>query len=119
MPDNGDKQHLMTDEEFETTVRAALEELPDEIDAQIDNVAVVIEDRSDDPNLLGLYQGVPLTRRSRWYRNTPDQITIYREPIESICSTPDEARDQVRRTVLHEVGHYFGMNEQQLRDLGY
>jgi predicted Zn-dependent protease with MMP-like domain len=107
-------------ERFEAWVRAALDELPPDIAALLDNVAVVVED--DPPpgsNLLGLYHGVPHTRRTSSYAGAlPDLITIYRRPLERYYGgDPDVLRAQVRRTVLHEIAHHFGISDERLVEL--
>ena len=96
---------------FEEIVRRALDSLPPEIAARLENVAVVIEDEnSDDPDVLGLFSEEPYM---------PAQITIYRLPLEESFPDPHELQNEIRITVLHEVGHYFGMDERQIADLGY
>ncbi|MFU8796052.1 MAG: metallopeptidase family protein, partial [Dehalococcoidia bacterium] len=90
--------------------------LPPEFEARLDNVAVLIEDEppEDIPDTLGLYEGIPLTHRSSDDVMLPDQITIFKGPIERVCSIDNEIENEVRLTVLHEVGHYFGLDESQL-----
>ena len=116
---------------FETLVAEALETLPDEIIAMMDNIAVTVAEHPTPEQrraarlgqrqaLYGLYQGVPLTRRSTHYGLVPpDRITIFMAPMVYHHRTPEAIREQVRRTVLHEIGHHFGMGEDQLRRLGY
>jgi predicted Zn-dependent protease with MMP-like domain len=83
-------------------------------------VAVTVEDYGGPPGLLGLYQGIPLTSRTTSYAGVlPDRITIYRRAICAICRTEDEVVDQVRRTVVHEVAHHFGISDERLRELGW
>ncbi len=106
-------------EEFEQLVADALDSLPSELAEKMDNVAVMVEDIGPARNVLGLYQGVPLTRRWGYAGAAPDRITIYQVPICSVCSSPDEVREQVRRTVVHEVGHHFGIRDPRLRELGW
>jgi predicted Zn-dependent protease with MMP-like domain len=106
-------------EEFEQLVADALDSLPPELAGKMDNVAVVVEDMGSAPNVLGLYQGVPLTRRWGYAGAAPDRITIYQVPICSISHSPDDVREQVRRTVVHEVGHHFGIDDPRLRELGW
>ena len=114
---------------FERLVSRALRQLPSEIRDRLDNVAVVVEDepsihqlasagvRAGD-TLLGLYQGVPLTHRTSSYGMVlPDKVTIFRKPIESICSSDQEIVRQVRQTVIHEIAHHFGLSESDLRRL--
>ena len=101
-------------------MRAALDELPPHIAAALENVAVVVEDENpDDPDLLGLYHGVPLPERGDMAGALPDKISIYRLPLEESFPDPDELRDEIRVTVLHELAHYFGLDEAQIADLGY
>jgi predicted Zn-dependent protease with MMP-like domain len=110
----------MDRDRFEALVVAALDEIPTKFRKLIDNVNVQVEEDSPPgTNLLGLYHGVPYTYRSPGsYGNLPpDVIVIYKRPIESISRTDEEIKDQVRMTVLHEVGHYFGLSEAELRDI--
>jgi predicted Zn-dependent protease with MMP-like domain len=105
---------------FEDHVRAALDELPPHIAEALQNVAVVVEDENaEDPDLLGLYQGVPLPERGDMAGALPDRISIYRIPLEESFPDPDELRSEIRITVLHELGHYFGLDEDRLAELGY
>jgi predicted Zn-dependent protease with MMP-like domain len=105
---------------FEDHVRAALDALPPQIAAALENVAVVVEDENpDDPDLLGLYHGVPLPERGDMAGALPDKISIYRLPLEESFPDPDELRDEIRITVLHELAHYFGLDEARIADLGY
>ena len=106
-------------ERFEQLVEEALDGLPSELGKQMRNVAVVVEDAGR-PGVLGLYRGVPLTKRSRWYSGyLPDRISIYRLPICRICDTEEQVVEQVRKTVVHEVGHHFGIGDARLRELGW
>lgn len=121
----------MRREDFEQLVAEALDALPEEIQRYMDNVAVTIAEwpsRADlartghrSPyELLGLYQGVPLTRRGVGYNLVPpDRIVLYRGPIEAIAHTPAAVREQVQRTVVHEIAHHFGISDERLRELGY
>ncbi len=105
---------------FETMVGLALDGLPPELGRKMRNVAVVVELDGGPPGLLGLYEGVPLTERTSHYSGTlPDRITIYRRAICAICATEDEVVDEVRRTVVHEVGHHFGIDDDRLHSLGW
>jgi predicted Zn-dependent protease with MMP-like domain len=105
---------------FDDHVRAALDELPPHVAAALQNVAVVVEDENpDDPDLLGLYHGVPLPERGDMAGALPDKISIYRLPLEESFPDPDELRDEIRITVLHELAHYFGLDESRIADLGY
>jgi predicted Zn-dependent protease with MMP-like domain len=105
---------------FEDHVRAALDELPPDLASALQNVAVVIEDENpEDPDLLGLYHGVPLTERGDMAGMPPDTISIYRLPLEESFPDPAELRDEIRITVLHELAHYFGIDEDRIAELGY
>ncbi len=107
-------------ERFELMVGAALDDLPPKLGKAMRNVAVTVDQDSTDLRLLGLYVGVPLTERTSHYSTVlPDQITIFRHAICAICSTEDEVVDQVRRTVIHEVGHHFGIDDGRLHELGW
>jgi predicted Zn-dependent protease with MMP-like domain len=115
---------------FETLVAEALDDLPDEVWLRLDNVAIVVGEwptreqlagvgRIPGDLLFGLYVGVPKTRRGFTYGEMlPDKIIIFRQPIEQVCRTPEQIRNCVRDTVLHEIGHHFGLDEEQLRSAG-
>ena len=110
----------MDDVEFERCVQEALESLPAELRGYMSNVAVVVEDEPPGGQpLLGLYQGVPLTRRGSWYGAVlPDKISIYRGPLERhYGADPDRLREEIRRVVLHEVAHHFGISDERLREM--
>ena len=119
----------LTRREFEEAVVVALKRLPKFIREKMENVDVVVEDRAPQDlitemglrspsELLGLYQGVPLDRRGFYYGNVlPDKITLFQFPIESICKTKEAIEEKVREVVIHEVGHYFGLDEEKLREL--
>jgi predicted Zn-dependent protease with MMP-like domain len=110
----------VTRAEFEDHVRAALDSLPPHIASALENVAVVVEDEnSEDPDLFGLYHGVPLTERGVEAPLEPDTISIYYLPLAEDFPDPGELREEIRITVLHELGHYFGMDEDRLDELGY
>lgn len=116
--------------EFRRLVREAVAQLPPELLERVDNVEIVVERRPTAMDkkiagigprslLLGLYHGVPLIERGEGYNLVlPDKISIYQESIEAICETDDEVREQVRKTVLHEIGHYFGIDDERLHELG-
>lgn len=107
-------------ERFEEMVAAALDGLPEELGRLMSNVAVTVEHGHGPPGLLGLYEGIPLTSRTTQYAGVlPDHITIYRLAICAICQTAEEVADQVRQTVIHEVGHHFGIDDARLRELGW
>jgi len=101
-------------------VAAALDGLPADLGRLMSNVAVTVQHEPGPPGLLGLYQGIPLTSRTSGYAGVlPDRITIYRQAICAVCAGEDEVVTQVRRTVIHEVGHHFGITDARLRDLGW
>jgi predicted Zn-dependent protease with MMP-like domain len=107
-------------ERFEDMVSVALDGLPEEFGRLMRNVAVTVEHGPGPPGLLGLYQGVPLTSRTTQYAGVlPDRITIYRLAICAICQTEDQVADEVRRTVIHEVAHHFGIDDARLHELGW
>ena len=104
---------------FDEMVGDALDTLPPEFTRLRRNVVVVTDDGTD-PHLLGLYVGIPLTeRRSDYSAVLPDQITIYRNAICAMCTSEDQVVDEVRRTVVHEVGHHFGIGDERLHELGW
>ncbi len=98
----------------------ALDSIPPELGELMDNVWVAVEDGTR-PGLLGLYQGVPLTRRDASYSGMvmPDRITVFRRAICARCDTEDDVVDAVRTTVVHEVAHHFGISDRRLRELGW
>ncbi len=118
----------MDPKRFHQLILRALQDLPAEFRRKMENVEILVEDwpprerrrvrggRRGDGSLLGLYHGYPLKERGTWYGNVlPDQITIYQGPIEQICRNEKEMEEQVREVVLHEIGHYFGLEEEELR----
>ncbi|MEU4514256.1 metallopeptidase family protein [Nonomuraea wenchangensis] len=107
-------------EKFEELVAEALDTIPGDLAAAMNNVVVVVVDDPPEPHLLGLYTGVPLTERGDWYSGVlPDQIEIYRNPICEICQTEEDVVDEVRITVVHEIGHHFGISDERLHELGW
>ena len=105
---------------FEEMVAMALDSLPAELGRLMSNVAVTVEHEPGPPGLLGLYEGIPLTSRTSQYAGVlPDRITIYRQAICAICRTEGEVAGEVRRTVIHEVGHHFGIDDDRLAELGW
>jgi predicted Zn-dependent protease with MMP-like domain len=119
----------LTRKEFEEIVVSALKRIPESLKKKMENIDVVVEDHASRGllsemglqssfELLGLYQGVPLDRRGFYYGNVlPDKITLFQIPIESICKTREEIEEKVREVVIHEVGHYFGLDDKKLREL--
>ena len=114
----------MSRAEFEDAVRDALDLVPAELAEMMDNVVVLVEDDPppDEPaDLLGLYEGVALTERDGWWAagSLPDRITIFRRPTLEVCETTDEVVDEVAVTVVHEIAHHFGIDDERLHDLGW
>ena len=111
----------MDPQRFDELVSDALDLIPPALAAAMDNVVVLVEERHpQDGELLGLYEGIPLTNRTTGYAGVlPDRITIYQQMICAICDTEAQVIEQVRRTVIHEVGHYFGISDERLRELGW
>ncbi|WP_018637096.1 metallopeptidase family protein [Parafrankia elaeagni] len=106
-------------ERFEELVVTALDSLPPELGRQMRNVAVLVEDDSED-GVLGLYEGVPLTERGDWYSGVlPDRITIYRMPICAMSASEEDVVREVRITVIHEIAHHFGIDDARLHELGW
>jgi predicted Zn-dependent protease with MMP-like domain len=107
-------------ERFEEMVVAALDGLPEDLGRLMRNVAVTVEHGPAPRGLLGLYQGVPLTSRTSQYAGVlPDRITIYQQAICAICDTEPQVVEEVRRTVIHEVAHHFGIDDDRLAELGW
>ncbi len=118
----------MTRERFEEVAQAAFDSLPKEFREKVENVHIVVEDLPGDgdlaaskagrDSLLGLYQGVPLSYRGSWYGSspvTPDKITLYQKNIEAVCRSESEVEHRIAEVLFHELGHYFGMDEKQVR----
>jgi predicted Zn-dependent protease with MMP-like domain len=106
---------------FEALVDEALDQIPDEIAGLVRNVVVLVEDDPprDEPDLLGLYVGVALPDRSGDHTGLPDRITIFRRPLLAMCRDGDELVREVRVTVVHEIAHHFGIDDERLHRLGY
>ena len=118
----------MSEKDFEEAVADALDLIPPELAAAIDNVVVLVEDEptpeqlgdADAPDLLGLYEGTPLTERDDgWAGSLPDRITIFRGPTLRWCETSDQVVDEVAVTVVHEIAHHFGISDERLHELGW
>jgi len=112
----------MSRDRFEELVGEALDEVPDELLRLMDNVVVLVEDEPEgnDPDLLGLYEGYALTTRGWNYSGVlPDRITIYRHPTLRICDTEDDVVEEIATTVVHEIAHHFGIEEERLHELGW
>ncbi len=110
-------------ERFEELVGEALDEVPVELLNVMNNVVILVEDDApaDDPHLLGLYEGTPLTERDSWWASgsLPDRITIFRRPTLAVCDSVDDVADEVRVTVVHEIAHHFGIEDARLHELGW
>ncbi len=109
-------------EAFEALVDRALDGIPDDLAALVANVVVLVEDDApaDDPHLLGLYDGVALTEREANYAaQLPDRILLFRRPLLDFCDDLEQLEEEVRITVVHEIAHHFGIDDDRLHDLGY
>ena len=119
----------MLQEEFESLVLDAVEEMPEELLVHLDNVVIVVQEwpspaqiaesglrRRDE--LLGLYEGIPLTDRENYNLVLPDKITIFQGPVEAMCSTREEMAAEVQATVAHEIAHHFGIDDERLEEMG-
>jgi predicted Zn-dependent protease with MMP-like domain len=105
---------------FEEMVTTALDGLPEELGRVMANVAVTVRHGAGPPGLLRLYEGVPLTSRTSQYAGVmPDRITIYHQAICAVCKSEEEVAEQVRRTVIHEIAHHFGISDSRLHELGW
>lgn len=111
----------MSQQRFDELVSDALDLIPADLAAAIDNVVVLVADRHDEePGLLGLYEGVALTERDSWYAGSlPDTITIYRDALLDMCDSEEQVVDEVAITVIHEIAHHFGIDEERLHELGW
>ncbi len=122
---------VLSRQEFRRLVSEAIASLPPHVAERLQNVEVVVEDRPTreelamagvEPRetLFGLYTGTPLTERGSWYGLVlPDKITLYQRSIEEVCRTKREVREQIRTTLMHEIGHHFGLSEDELGEAGY
>ena len=120
----------LSQEEFEDAVLSGLKKLPKVLKSKMENIDVVVEEEASREiledmglrsprDLLGLYQGIPFDRRGFYYGNVlPDKITLFKNPIESVCRNKEEVEKKVREVVIHEVGHYFGLDDERLEELG-
>jgi predicted Zn-dependent protease with MMP-like domain len=113
----------MSREEFETAVADALDSVPAELAQLMSNVVILVEDDPppDAPDLLGLYEGTPLTERDSWWAagSLPDRILVFRNPTLRACDSVAEVIDEVRITVVHEIAHHFGIDDERLHELGW
>ena len=112
----------LDEDTFEALVSDELDQLPDDMVDGLDNVVFVVEDRPEDGSLdlLGLYDGVALTERGAYgFGEMPDRIVLYREPLLAICADEDELRDEIHITLVHEIAHYYGIDDDRLHELGW
>lgn len=113
----------LSEEDFEDAVSEALDEIPPELAGLMDNVVVLVDQEppSDDPELLGVYEGTPLTERDSWWAAgaLPDRVTIFKGPLERMCESVEELREEIAITVIHEVAHHFGIDDERLHELGW
>jgi len=112
----------LSDKAFDKAVDDAIDQVPDEFIALLDNVVILVEDSppDDEPDLLGVYDGVPLTERGDTYGFVaPDRIILYRDTLKAMCDTTDELVAEIAVTVVHEIGHYFGIDDDELDEMGW
>ena len=111
----------VSNERFEELAAEAVASLPESLSSRMDNVAIIVEDEARGRNLFGLYEGIPLTRRgfSSYNAVMPDRITLYQKTICEHCNSAEEVEAQIRKTVLHEVAHHFGISDPRLVELGW
>ncbi|HOB05070.1 MAG TPA: metallopeptidase family protein [Propionibacteriaceae bacterium] len=112
----------LDDAVFDSLVDDALAQIPEQLLGLIDNAILLIEDEppGDEPDLLGLYEGVPLTERDSWYSGAlPDRIFVFRHPTLRICDSYDDVVEEVAITVVHEIAHHFGIDDDRLHELGW
>lgn len=113
--------YQVSENQFDDLVQAAIDSIPEQFLEQLDNVTFAVETEPEDgSDTLGLYDGVSLYDRGNYYdMDMPDCITIYQGPHERACDSLDELTEEIRKTVVHEVGHYFGMDEDEIAQMGY
>lgn len=106
---------------FEALVERALDDIPAELAGHVENLVVLVEDEppADDPDLLGLYDGVALTERQANHTGLPDRVFVFRKPLQEMCETEEQLVEEVRITVVHEIAHHFGISDAELDRLGY
>jgi predicted Zn-dependent protease with MMP-like domain len=111
----------MSPQRFDELVSDALDQIPPKLTAVLENVVILVESRHpDEPDLLGLYEGIALTERDSSYGGSlPDAITIYRDALLDICDTDDDVVEEVTVTVVHEIAHHFGIDDDRLHELGW
>lgn len=118
MPDG---EYRLSPEEFEAVVDEALSAIPADLRAALHNVAIFVEPECPpgEDELLGVYDGIPLTEREESWIAMPDRITLFQGPLERMCDTRAELVEQISVTVVHEIGHYFGIDDERLHELGW
>lgn len=111
----------MSTQRFDELVGDALDLIPAELAAALDNVVILVADRhEEEPDLLGIYEGVALTERDSWYAGSlPDTIRIFRDALLDICETEEQVVEEVAITVIHEIAHHFGIDDERLHELGW
>ena len=111
----------MSPQRFDELVSDALDQIPPKLTAALENIVILVEGRHpDEPDLLGLYEGIALTERDSSYGGAlPDAITIYRDALLDICDTEDDVVEEVTVTVVHEIAHHFGIDDERLHELGW
>ena len=112
----------ISDADFDEAVSQALDQIPQEFLDVLDNVVILVEDEPSGPekDLLGLYEGIPLSERDSQYGGVlPDHIFIFRQPLKSVCSSVDELIEEIGVTVVHEIAHFFGIEDDHLHELGW
>jgi predicted Zn-dependent protease with MMP-like domain len=122
LPPLGDSPVNLDADAFESLVTDELDQLPDEMIDGLENVVFVVEDRPEDGSLdlLGLYDGVALTERGAYgFGEMPDRIILFREPLLAICDSEDALRDEIHVTLVHEIAHYYGIDDDRLHELGW
>lgn len=115
-------EYRLSAAEFDQAVEEAMELIPDEFRVELRRVAVFVEPEPppEEPELLGLYEGTPLTERDEWFAGAmPDQITLYQGPLERMCDTRAELLEEIAVTVVHEMAHHFGIDDERLHELGW
>jgi len=110
---------MVSNDRFEEFVADALRTLPNDLAGAIENVAFIVEDEAEGQPLFGLFEGIPLTKRGTYTGVMPDRITLYQGTICRYCNSEDEVRQQVRKTIIHEVAHHFGISDPRLEELGW
>jgi predicted Zn-dependent protease with MMP-like domain len=112
----------ISDEDFDELVSEALDLIPEEFWERVDNVVVLVEDEppEDEPDLLGLYDGIPLSERDSMYGAVlPDRVFLYRGPLKRYCDDIDDLAEEIAVTVVHEIGHFFGIDDDELDEMGW